>query len=124
MARDLAARGVPSPVVALSRIPHFPGDRVKIDRCGELASARVPDRGEEAARDLVRAREDACRDLMRARHPLSKLLLRRGILWEERTWTAARELWLSRQQFAERSLRVAYEEAFAAMGSITRTPPG
>jgi len=55
---------------------------------------------------------------MRARHRLSKLLLRRGIVWEERAWTQAHELWLSRQRFPERPLQIAYEEALAAMFSV------
>jgi transposase len=79
---------------------------------------RVPGLAEEAARDLVRAREDARGDLMRARHRLSKLLLRRGIVWEERAWTQTHELWLVRQRFAERPLQIAYEEALAAMLSV------
>jgi len=78
----------------------------------------VPGLAEEAARDLVRAREDARGDLMRARHRLSKLLLRRGIVWEEHAWTGAHELWLSRQRFPERPLQTAYEEALAAMRSV------
>jgi transposase len=129
LARALHAAGVPCLVAAPSRIPHAPGDRVKTDRrdavrlakllrLEELTAVRVPDPAEEAARDLVRAREDARGDLMRARHRLSKLLLRHGIVWEERVWTAAHELWLSRQRFAERPLQVAYEEAFTAMCSV------
>jgi transposase len=128
LARALAAAGVPCLVAAPSRIPRAPGERVKTDRrdavrlarllrLEELTAVRVPGREEEAARDLVRAREDARGDLMRARHRLSKLLLRRGILWEERTWTGAHELWLTRQRFAERPLQVAWEEALAAMVS-------
>ena len=120
---------MPCLVAAPSRIPRAPGERVKTDRrdavrlarllrLEELTPVRVPGREEEAARDRVRAREDARGDLMRARHRLSKLLLRRGILWEERTWTEAHELWLSRQRFAERPLQIAYEEALAAMRSV------
>ena len=120
---------MPCLVAAPSRIPRAPGDRVKTDRrdavrlarllrLEELVAVRVPGLAEEAARDLVRAREDARGDLMRARHRLSKLLLRRGILWEERAWTGAHELRLSRQRFFERPLQIAYEEALAAMLSV------
>jgi len=129
LARALAAAGVPCLVAAPSRIPRAPGDRVKTDRrdavrlatllrLGELTAVRVPGLAEEAARDLVRAREDARGDLMRARHRLSKLLLRRGIVWEARAWTQAHELWLSRQRFSERPRQIAYEEALAAMFSV------
>lgn len=129
LARALTAAGVPCLVAAPSRIARASGDRIKTDRrdavrlakllrLEELTAVRVPDLAEEAARDLVRAREDACGDLMRARHRLSKLLLRRGLLWEQRTWTEAHELWLTRQRFPERPLQVAYEEALAAMVSV------
>jgi transposase len=128
LARGLAAAGVRCVVAAPSRIQRAPGDRVKTDRrdairlarllrLDELVAVRVPSLEEEAARDLVRAREDARGDLMRARHRLSKLLLRRGIVWEHRAWTGAHELWLVRQRFAEAPLQIAYDEALAAMRS-------
>ena len=115
LARALLAADVPCLVAAPSRIPRAPGDLVKTDRrdavrlarllrLEELVAVRVPGLAEEAARDLVRAREDARGDLMRARQRLSKLLLRRGIVWEERAWTQAHELWLARQRFSERPL--------------------
>jgi transposase len=120
---------VPCLVAAPSLISHAPGERIKTDRrdavwpskllrLEELVAVRVPSLAEEPGRDLVRAREDARSDLMCARHRLSKLLLRRGILWDERTWTRAHELWLGRQRFSERPLQVAYEEALAAMLSV------
>jgi transposase len=126
LARALEQAGVRCVVAAPSRIPRAPGERIKTDRrdalklarllrLDELVAVRVPGLAEEAARDLVRAREDARGDLMRYRHRLSKLLLRRGLLWEERTWTQAHELWLARQRFAEAPLQLAYEEALAAM---------
>ena len=111
---------------APSRILRAPGERVKTDRrdalklarllrLQELVAVRVPGLAEEAARDLVRAREDARIDLMRARHRLSKLLLRRGIVWQQATWRAAHERFLTRQRFAEAPLQLAYEEALATM---------
>jgi transposase len=115
LARALRQAGVACLVAAPSRIERAPGDRVKTDRrdalrlarllrLGELVAVRVPDRAEEAARDLMRAREDARSDLMCARHRLSKLLLRQGLVWEGNTWTATHERWLARQSFAERPL--------------------
>jgi hypothetical protein len=50
----------------------------------ELAAVRVPDLAEEATSNPVRACEDARGDLVRCRHRPSKLLLRRGISWEQR----------------------------------------
>jgi len=67
LARACAQVGIACTVAAPSKIPRAPGDRVKTDRrdaerlarllrLGELVSVRVPEPGEEAARDLVRAR--------------------------------------------------------------------
>jgi transposase len=126
LARELERRGVRCVVAAPSQIPQASGDRVKTDRrdavrlarllrMGELVAVRVPTVEEEAARDLVRAREDARGDLMRARHRLSKLLLRRGLVWQATAWTQAHHTWLVGQSFEQRALRVAYEESYAAM---------
>jgi hypothetical protein len=57
---------------------------------GDLHPVRVPGHEEEALRDLVRARDAVRVDLMRCRHRLSKLLLRRGIRFDDgRAWTDA-----------------------------------
>jgi transposase len=129
LARALEVGGVRCVVAAPSRIERAPGDRVKTDRrdairlarllrMGELVAVRVPTVEQEAARDLVRAREDARGDLMRARHRLSKLLLRHGLVWNGSAWTQAHERWLAQQRFSQRPLRLAYEEAVAAMLSV------
>jgi transposase len=129
LARACEAARIPCLVAAPSKIAAAPGDRVKTDRrdalrlakllrFGELTAVRVPTPSEEGARDLVRAREDARGDLMRARHRLSKLLLRRGLVWEASSWTQAHERWLASQRFAERGLQLAYEESLAAVMSV------
>ena len=130
LARACAEQQIPCLVAATSRIPKAPAERVKTDqrdavklvrllRLGELTAVRVPSLTEEGARDLVRARDDARADLMRARQRLSKLLLRRGLLWAGvKTWTCAHERWLAARRFEERPLLVAYEEAQAAMLSV------
>lgn len=106
LARRLVAAGVPVTVAAPSKIIRPAGDRVKTDardavllarllRMGELVAVRVPSVAEEAARDLVRARDDARTDLMAARHRLSKLLLRRGIVYEGSVaWNRPHDAWL------------------------------
>jgi transposase len=53
-----------------------------------------PTPAEEAARDLVRARDDAREDRQRCRHRLNKLMLRRGLHYTGRAWTAAHRTWL------------------------------
>jgi transposase len=63
---------------------------------GRVADCRTaPTLGEEAARDLCRAREDIREDLLRARHRLGKFLLRRGLVWRTtKAWTQAHRRWL------------------------------
>ena len=106
LARELAKRRVECVVAAPSKIPRGSGERVKTDRrdaellarlllAGKLHAVRVPGDEEEALRDLVRAREAVRQDLMRCRHRLSKLLLRRGIRFDEgEAWTDRHRRWL------------------------------
>jgi transposase len=86
---QLSELGVTCQVVAPTLVPVKAGDRVKTDRrdaaklakcyrAGDLTPVWVPDRAQEALRDLVRARLAAKRDQLRARHRLSKFLLRHG----------------------------------------------
>ncbi|MGN8027920.1 IS110 family transposase [Microbacterium sp. 22242] len=108
LARTLTAVGVPVVVAAPSKIIRPAGDRVKTDardavllarllRMDELVPVRVPTVSEEAARDLVRARDDARVELLAARHRLSKLLLRRGIVYDgSTTWNREHDYWLRR----------------------------
>jgi transposase len=121
LARLLDRMGVGCQVVAPSLIPVAPGDRVKTDtrdcrrlarlhRAGELVAIRIPTVGEEAVRDLCRARADMVTDRTRARHRLSKFLLRHGRVWRggASAWTHAHERWLLAQQFDEPALRATY----------------
>ena len=130
LARACAAERIPCLVAATSRILKGPR-RPRQDRparrrqagplvCASGSSSRCACRTSprRAPARLVRARDDARRDLMRARQRLSKLLLRRGLLWEgAKSWTLAHERWLAARRFEERPLRVAYEEAQAAMAA-------
>jgi len=108
LARALTDAGMVCHVVAPSKMDRPSGDRVKTDkrdcewiarlvRLGELPVVVIPSEGQEAARDLVRAREDVRGDLMRSRHRLSKLLLRQGIVYEDTAWTTAHGRWLRAQ---------------------------
>lgn len=111
--RQLAAAGMACTVIAPALIPRKPGERVKTDRrdarklaellrAGLLTAVRPPTEGEEAARDLCRAREDLREDLLRARHRLGKLLLRRGLVWRTgRAWTQAHWRWLRGLRFEQ-----------------------
>ncbi len=123
--RTLADAGIRCEVVAPSKLQRPSGDRVKTDardavhlsrllRLDEIASVSIPSVGQEAARDLVRAREDCRGDLMRARHRLSKLLLRYGIVYYGgRAWTGVHDRWL-RTEAAPQLTKAATRMAFDA----------
>jgi transposase len=125
--RALTAAGFECTVAAPSKITRAPGDRVKTDardalllarlqRMGEISPVRVPSVGEEAARDLVRAREDARGDLMRVRHRLSKLLLRHGhVYYGGAAWTGAHDAWMRRIVCELPGTRAAFDADYDAV---------
>jgi transposase len=127
LARFLRGRGVDCKVAAPSKLQRPAGDRVKTDardalhlarllHLGEIVEVTVPSIGQEAARDLVRAREDCRGDLMSARHRVSKLLLRQGIVYSGgKAWTAKHGQWLRAQCFEQRALQLAYDAAYETM---------
>jgi transposase len=129
--RSLTAAGVRCVVAAPSKLQRPAGDRVKTDakdaihlarllRLDEVTPVAVPSVEQEAARDLARAREDARGDLMRARHRLSKLLLRRGILYYDgHAWTCTHDAWLRQQHFDDRATTMAFESDYEAVRSIS-----
>jgi transposase len=115
LARAARAAGIEMMVCAPGAIPRQPGDRVKTDArdalklarlhaAGQLRPVVVPEPELEALRDLVRAREDLRGDLMGARHRISKLLLRRGLVWSGpgEAWSQRHLQWLSTLDFDDR----------------------
>ncbi|TQJ38896.1 transposase [Arthrobacter sp. SLBN-112] len=129
LARALRAAGIDCVVAAPSKLQRPSGDRVKTDKNDALHLARllkldqitevtVPSPGQEAARDLVRAREDTRGDLMRARHRVSKLLLRQGLRYSGDTWTQAHMGWLYQQHFDSPALQLTYD---LAVETVTET---
>ncbi len=94
-------------MIAPSKIPQKPGERIKTDRrdacklaqysrAGELTAVWVPDTEQEAIRDLTRAREDMKTQEHTARQQLNAYVLRQGFHWpKNRTrWTKAHYNWL------------------------------
>jgi transposase len=122
LVRDLIAAGYRCEVIAPSRVPRRPGDRVKTDRrdaltlaslarAGELTFVNVPDERDEAVRDLSRARIDAVRARLKARQQLKALLLRHGRRYTGKSsWTAAHERYLAAVSFTHRAQDVAFVE--------------
>ena len=122
LARELGAAGYHCEVVAPSKVPRRPGERVKTDRrdaltlaglarAGELTFITVPDERDEAMRDLSRARIDALRARLKARQQLKALLLRHGQRYSGKTsWKAAHERYLASMSFAHRAQDIAFVE--------------
>lgn len=129
--RHLTALGTQCEVVAPSSIPKRSGDRVKTDRrdammlarlsrSGDLSAVRVPGAGDEAVRDLVRAREDAVRECRNARHRLKALLLRNGIPYAGKTsWTAAHLRWLATLKMEHAAQQIAFQEYLHSITEAT-----
>lgn len=128
--RAASAAGLRVDVIAPSKTPRAPGDRIKSDRkdaellarlllAGQLKVVAVPSPGVEAARHLCRAREQVRTDLMRCRHRVSKLLLLHGRVYPEpSTWTQRHRVWLARQRFDEPATELAYLDTLAAVDGL------
>jgi transposase len=122
LARGLKRAGYRCEVVAPSKVPRRPGDRVKTDRrdaltlaslarAAELTFVAVPDERDEAVRDLSRARIDAVRARLKARQQLKALLLRHGRRYTGKTsWNAAHERYLATVSFEHRAQNIALVE--------------
>jgi transposase len=126
LARAGRAAGIEVMVCSPGAIPRQPGDRIKTDTRDALKLARLHAAGQlrpvvvpalelEALRDLVRAREDLRGDLMGARHRISKLLLRRGLIFDGPgvTWSTRHLAWLSKVRFEQPLVEVVFGEYLA-----------
>jgi transposase len=129
LCRAAAESGLQVEVIAPSKTPRAPGDRIKSDRkdaellarlllAGQLKPVAVPSPAFEAARHLTRAREQVRGDLMRCRHRVSKLLLLHGRVYEGGTWTKRHRAWLDRQRFDQSVTELAYLDTLAAVDGL------
>lgn len=122
-ARHLNAHGWQCQVISPAHITRKGAEkRIKTDRLDALLLAResragnlvevvVPDTGDEAIRDLSRAREDACAARLRARLQLKAMLLRHGRAYYGKTsWTAAHERHLAGIHFDHPAQQIAFDE--------------
>jgi transposase len=122
LARALREQGIDCVVVAPSKTPVLPGDRVKTDkrdaaklarylRMGQLVAIDLPGTEQEALRDLVRARQDAVRARHRARQQLKSFLLRHGRSFEGKSsWTHRHHDWIRGQRFESEAQRAVLED--------------
>jgi transposase len=127
LARQLAAQGWRCQVIAVSKTPRKPGERIKTDRRDALALARylrsgdltpvvIPDAQDEAIRDLSRARQDAVRARLKVRQQLKAMLLRHGKRFPGKTsWGASHERYLARIGFDHPAQQIAFAEYRAAV---------
>jgi transposase len=123
--------GIAIEVIAPSKTPRGPGDRVKTDRrdaellarlllSGALKRVVVPAPEVEAARELTRAHDACRRDLMNARHRVSKMLLRHGIIYpKDNTWGREHRTWLARQRFSEAMSELVFADLVAHVDGLT-----
>jgi transposase len=125
--RQLEAMRVACSVAAPSKMPRPPGDRVKTDerdairlarmlRAGELPTIRIPNRDEEAVRDLVRARDDMRGTVVGARNRLSQFLLRHGLRYRDGcAWTGMFWHWARRLHFDRPVEKATFEHYVSAV---------
>ena len=129
--RQLIDMGHKCAVVAPSKIPRKPGDRIKTDRrdsqnlailhrAGDLTPVWVPDETHEAMRDLVRARLDSVAQLMRCRQQLLAFLLRHGRIYERgKHWTYRHRDWLATQEFEQVAQQIVFQDYIEAVQNAT-----
>jgi transposase len=131
--RQLTACGHQAQVVAPSRIPRDPAERIKTDRrdalklarlarSGDLTPVWVPDAEQEAMRDLTRARDDLKAQERKARQQLNAFVLRHGHHWPKgrSRWTQAHYNWLESLRFEHDWQQVVLQEYIDATRSASR----
>jgi transposase len=127
--RALAQRGYRCQVIAPSLVPKRAGDRVKTDRrdglrlaelarAGELRAIWIPDRADEAIRDLARAREDAVNARTQVRQQLKGFLLRHDVRYAGKTsWSKTYYRWLATLNFGESGAQTAFTDYWQAVSA-------
>jgi len=121
--RQILACGQDCQVVAPSRIPRTPAERIKTDRrdalklarllrSGDLTAVWVPDQDQEMMRDLSRARDDMKGQERKARQQLNAFVLRHGHHWPrgKSRWTPTHYNWLESLRFERPWQQVTLQE--------------
>ncbi len=131
--RQLMELGHDCQVVAPSKIPKKPGERIKTDRrdanklaqmlrSGDLTAVWVPDEEQEAMRDLTRARDDLKAQEKKARQQLNAYVLRHGHAWpgHKTRWGKPHYNWLESLKFPHDWQQVVLQEYIDAVKAATR----
>lgn len=126
---QLTAMNIKCQVIAPSRIPKSPTDRIKNDhrdaislarllRAGELTPVWIPDLTHEAMQDLIRARATAKRDSRVARQRILSMLLRTDKHYAGKHWTGKHRTWLANQSFSQPSQQIAFQHYCQSLEQI------
>jgi len=131
--RQLVGLGQDCQVVAPSRIPKQPGERIKTDRrdaiklaqllrSGVLTGVWVPDAEQEAMRDLTRARNDMKNQERKVKQQLNAFLLRNGCSWpaNKKRWGSIHLNWLAGLRFEQPYQHVVLQEYINAVSEACR----
>ncbi len=130
--RQIIGSGHDCQVVAPSLIPKKAGERIKTDRrdalklagylrSGDLTAVWVPDREQEAMRDLTRARDDMKSQERKARQQLNAFVLRHGHSWPagKTRWTKSHYDWLESLRFEHPWQQIVLQEYTDAVKAAT-----
>jgi len=125
--RQIKGHGYECEVIAPSLIPKKAGDRIKTDRrdantlarllrAGELTAVWVPNREQEAMRDLTRAREDMKAAERHIKQRLGAFLLRHGKRYSGKCkWTQVHFRWLEAVKFDSAVHQIVFQEYIDAV---------
>ena len=126
--RQLMELGHHCCVVAPSRVPKMPEERIKTDRrdafklarmlhSGNLTAVWVPDEQQEAMRDFVHARDDLKDQERKARQQLNNYLQRHGHNWSSNRvrWTKTHYNWLEELRFPHPTQQIVLQEYMNAV---------
>lgn len=126
---QLTSMNIECIVVAPSRIPKSPTDRIKNDhrdavglarllRAGELTPVWIPDLTHEAMRDLIRARAASKQDSRIARQRIQSILLRNDRRYDKKPWGHNHRIWLANQTFPLPSQQIAFQHYCQSLEQI------
>ncbi len=92
----------------------------RLHRAGELTPIYVPDREDEAMRDVTRARNDARIAARKAKQRLHSFLLRNEYIYHgKKKWKKSHFNWLAQLKIKHPAQQVAFQEYIEAVNECT-----